>query len=134
MQKKEKALKLGFNWRYHVAAVNLANGETNVVVDEVVLRKRRSGFVDHIVNFSFDDYKGVESDICDVLNELFDDFQVEAAALDKVVHSGSIGPWGQFRLRIEAVDLNSPLVTDLVNSLSAINRVSVAFDTPQEDE
>lgn len=124
---KQKDPKLGYNWLYR-----LSMQKECVVINEELWLKRRNGTEVHLLS----GYRGgtgrCEDAVVEKIKEAFGSLKDNAAEYGAVVREDFCGPWRQYRVVVEGVKINSPLIVGFMEDLASINRVSVIADKFEE--
>ena len=120
---KQKDNKSGYNWLYRFTMQ-----QENVVINEELWLKRRNGTEVHLLS----GYRGVtgrcEDAVVEKLKEAFGSLKDNAAEYGAVVREDFCGPWSQYRMVVEGIKINSPMIVEFMEDLATINRVSVIAD------
>lgn len=121
MKNQSKVNKVGYNWLYRFTMKKVG-----VVIDEELWFKRRSGNEEHLLS----GYRGgtgrCEDAVVERLKEAFVSLKGCAAEYGVVVREDFCGgPWRQYRMVVEGVQINSPIIESFMEDLASINRVSV---------
>ena len=124
----QKDNKLGCNWLYRFSMQK----ECVVIINEELYLKHRNGTEVQLLS----GYRGgtgrCEDAVVEKLKEAFGSFKDNAAEYGVVVREDFCGPWSQYRMVVEGVKINSPMIVEFMEDLATINRVSVIADKFEE--
>lgn len=124
---KQKDNKSGYNWLYRFTMQ-----QENVVINEELWLKRRNGSELHLLSGYHGGTGRCEDAVAEKLMAAFGSFKYYAAECGVVVREDFCGPWSQYRMVVEGVKINSPMIVEFMEDLATINRVSVIADKFEE--